>query len=157
MRLKSNSQARHHHHHDTNSPAPIRDRAKRIIIATPDELQRKVIATHIYKDVRADRLDVWGKYFASDLSDDVISLIASESEISIRAMKQIIYNSFSMAARFEKVSSVLNEASLQISEELVAKSIQQYKDHNVAAARKTYYQETRVGFVQSAYSGEVAT
>jgi len=137
-----------------NIPAPIRDRAKRIIIPMPDADQRKTIASYLYQDERAEKEAIWGKYFASELPDDVAEFVAAEKNISIRGMKQVIYRCFSMLSfqspQMDENAS-LPEELLTFTTDIAEQSMQAYlKDNGNTAdplSQLQSYKATRFGFI----------
>jgi len=149
-----------------NIPAPIRDRAKRIIIPLPDIDQRKIIACFLYQDVRLEKEAIWGKYFEPDLPGNVVNMIAGEQHISIRGMKQIIQHCFSMKSMQTMQPSQTGEGvfpplqSLTITEEIAAQSMHQYLKGNgpsaIASEQGNDYQQTRAGFIQSVPEKELS-
>jgi len=137
-------------------PAPIRDRAKRIIIQAPDTGQRKMIASYLYQDTRSESESIWGKYFVPELPTDVAELVALENNISIRGMKQVIYNCFSMLSiQSPKMDGNISmpEQSLMINVKIAEKSMQAYLKDNGSRADpfgQTHdYKGTRAGFILS--------
>lgn len=132
-------------------PAPIRDRAKRIIIQMPDTEQRKKIASYLYHDERLENENIWGKYFVPELPDDVAAFIAEEKGISIRGMKQVIHGCFASPSMQSNGDSEWLLQSITVSKDGAEKSLQSYmKQNGPLVIQQTAYQQTKIGFIQSA-------
>jgi len=132
-------------------PAPIRDRAKRIIIQMPDTEQRKTIASYLYHDERLENENIWGKYFVPELPDDVAAFIAEEKGISIRGMKQVIHGCFASPSMQSNGDSEWLLQSITVSKDGAEKSLQSYmKQNGPLVIQQTAYQQTKIGFIQSA-------
>jgi len=144
-------------------PAPIRDRAKRITIPMPDMDQRKTIASYLYHDERVENERIWGKYFAPELPDDVAAFMATESDISIRGMKQVIHDCFASLSILADCSSALPLESITISEAVAATSLHRYlKENGHNAVQEDVcnivpadvYKRTKVGFIYDGFQQE---
>jgi len=139
-----------------NIPAPIRDRAKRIVIQMPDTEQRKTIASYLYHDDRLEHEQIWGKYFAPELPDDVAAFIAEEKSISIRGMKQVIHGCFRSPPMPSNGDSEWPLQSITVSKYDAEESLQIYmKENGHTAIQQAAYQQTRIGFIQSVSEVEI--
>jgi len=77
---------------------PLLSRMDTIQCRAPNLLERKLIASNIYKQILINNEDSWGKTFPADLNQDVIELLASNCE-SPRALKMAINRALGAAGR----------------------------------------------------------
>jgi len=71
-------------------PEPIRDRARRITVSQPDEMQRISIIQHIYSDMVSRHQNGWGRFFVAAMPVGVAFMLASIREVSVRKLVDVV-------------------------------------------------------------------